>query len=55
MEGSIPKVMVELQDTGYPGCRYTLMYDRAQDALRGTYYQAAMQETFDVTFERIKQ
>jgi hypothetical protein len=54
-EGSIIKVTVELRDTGYPGCLYTLLYDQPKDTLRGTYFQAALSETFDVTFERLKE
>ncbi len=48
------KVMVELNDVNYPGCVYRLKYDRQVDQLFGTYYQAAMDETFNVTFARVK-
>jgi hypothetical protein len=51
-EGESVKLMVELQDTGYPGCVYTLTYDAERDILVGTYYQAAMGETWDVVFTR---
>jgi len=51
-DGERIKVMVELQDRGYPGCVYTLHYDAARDILVGDYYQAAMRETFRVEFER---
>jgi hypothetical protein len=51
-DGDRIKVMVELQDRGYPGCVYTLHYDEARDVLVGEYYQAAMRETFAVEFER---
>lgn len=54
-EGSLIKVTVELRDTGYPGCLYTLLYDQPKDTLRGTYYQAAMGQTYDVEFERLKE
>jgi hypothetical protein len=54
-EGSMTKVVVELRDSGYPGCIYTLLYDQAKDVLRGTYYQAAIQATYEVTFERLKE
>jgi hypothetical protein len=48
------QVFIELQDQGYPGSTYTLIHDPAKDALEGFYYQAAMQQTFDVIFARVK-
>jgi hypothetical protein len=54
LQGKAVKVLVELRDEGYPGCTYTLTYDPAHDRLLGTYYQAAMNESFDVLFERMK-
>lgn len=48
------KVFVELQDANYPGCTYSLTYDPQSDQLYGQYYQAAMQETFDIVFARMK-
>jgi len=48
------KVSVVLRDVNYPGCTYTLTYDDQADHLFGQYYQAAMQQTFDVTFGRQK-
>lgn len=54
--GSHVKVEVELRDTGYPGCLYTLLWEPGrEDFLRGTYYQAALGETFEIQFERLKQ
>ena len=53
-EGST-KVFVELQDVNYPGSTYSLSYDPQSDQLYGQYYQAALQQTFDVTFARIKE
>ena len=38
----------------YPGSTYKLMYDPKQDQLRGTYFQAALGQTFDVYFVRMK-
>jgi hypothetical protein len=46
------EVLVELQDEGYPGCVYTLKYQADSDLLVGTYFQAALRESFDVYFER---
>jgi hypothetical protein len=53
-EGDRVKVEVELNDTGYPGCVYKLQHERAQDQLVGTYFQAALEQTFDVVFVRMK-
>ena len=46
------KVFVELRDVNYPGSTYTLAYDPKTDQLFGQYFQAAMQQTFDVVFTR---
>ncbi len=54
-EGDTTKVFVELRDAGYPGCTYSLKYDPQTDQLFGDYFQAAMQETFNVTFARLKE
>ena len=54
VEGGTPKVFIELRDTGYPGSTYTLTYDPPRDQLQGAYYQAAMRQTFEVTFVRMK-
>jgi hypothetical protein len=48
------KVFVELRDANYPGCTYSLTYDPQSDQLYGQYFQASMQQTFDVTFARMK-
>ena len=53
-ETNTTKVFVELQDVGYPGSNYTLTYDAPSDQLRGIYYQAAIQESFDIVFVRMK-
>ena len=45
-------IFVELRDTGYPGCTYTLTYDAPTDQLRGDYFQAALQQHFDIVFIR---
>ena len=49
------RVFVELNDTGYPGCTYTLAYDAKNDQLFGEYFQAAQQQTYDVAFARLKE
>jgi hypothetical protein len=53
-EGTMIKVFIELRDTGYPGSTYTLTYDPKSDQLKGIYFQAAMQQNFDVYFVRVK-
>lgn len=52
-EGGNVKVGIELNDVNYPGCLYTLVLDPVLDQLHGTYFQAAMGETFKVTFVRM--
>ena len=46
------EVFVELRDVNYPGSTYTLRYDAADDVLRGIYFQAALGQSYDVTFAR---
>jgi hypothetical protein len=48
------RVFIELQDVGYPGSTYTLLYDPQRDILSGTYFQAALGQSFDVMFVRMK-
>ena len=50
--GDFVTLLVELRDVNYPGSTYRLWYDAERDILEGTYYQAALQETYDVSFER---
>lgn len=45
---------MELQDVGYPGSTYTLRYDEPEDQLVGIYYQAAMRESYEVAFQRLR-
>ncbi len=51
-EGGYLGVFIELKAPNYPGSTYTLAYDEAQDRLIGIYYQAALQQQFDVEFQR---
>jgi hypothetical protein len=53
-DGSKLNVFVELRAPNYPGSTYTLVYDREQDQLRGTYFQATLGQSFDVYFVRMK-
>ena len=48
------KVFVELRAPNYPGSTYTLTYDLAQDQLRGIYFQAVEQQSFNIFFVRMK-
>lgn len=51
-DGTTNKVFVELQDVNYPGSTYKLTYDPASDQLYGIYFQAALNQQFDVVFAR---
>ncbi len=53
-DGGAIKVLIELRDVGYPGSTYTLTYDPATDQLKGDYFQAALRQTYDVVFVRLK-
>jgi hypothetical protein len=53
-DSSILRVFVELRAPGYPGSTYTLTYDPTRDQLVGIYFQAALQQRFDVTFVRVR-
>lgn len=46
------RLFVELQDVGYPGSRYELVYQPDQDILEGTYFQANDRELYHVVFVR---
>ena len=48
------RIRVELTDVGYPGCVYSLVHDRVNDRLVGTYFQAAVREMFEVMFVRMQ-
>jgi len=45
-------VFIELRAPNYPGSTYTLAYDALRDRLVGIYFQAAIQQQFEVEFER---
>ncbi len=52
-EAGATRVFIELRDTGYPGCTYRLSYNPQSDCLEGVYYQAALQQQYDVIFVRL--
>jgi hypothetical protein len=45
-------LFVKLQDAGYPGSTYDLVYILKEDVLQGTYFQARDKELYDVVFVR---
>ena len=53
-DGGRLKVYVELRDKNYPGSNYNLVYDPADDCLRGKYYQAVARQYYEITFVRVK-
>lgn len=53
-DNTTTKVVIELRDVNYPGSTYSLTHDPQSDQLYGQYFQATMQQTFDVTFARVK-
>lgn len=48
------KIFIELRDKGYPGSTYTLNYDAEHDILKGIYFHAGLNKSFDVLFSRIE-
>jgi hypothetical protein len=53
-DGSTLQLLIELRGPGYPGSTYTLTYDPTRDQLAGIYFQAALQQRFEVVFVRMK-
>jgi hypothetical protein len=54
LDGTTTKVFIELRDINYPGATYHLTYDPEKDQLQGVYFQPALQQRFDVFFDRMK-
>ena len=46
------ELFMELQGQGYPGSTYTLKYNPEYDAMVGIYFQAVIQQPFEVIFQR---
>jgi hypothetical protein len=46
------EVFVEMDDVNYRGSTYTLTYDRANDQLKGVYFQATMRQSYNISFTR---
>src|SRR5262249_46171127 len=53
VEGGALKMLLELQDRGYPGSYYTLTYDPGSDSLSGVYHHLGLNQDFDVAFSRL--
>ena len=51
-DGSQARVFIEFRDQNYPGSTYTLTYAPQTDQLFGVYFQAMVQESYDVMFVR---
>jgi hypothetical protein len=54
VEGGSLRLFIELRGVGYPGSTYTLTYVPTGDRLTGAYFQAALQQTFAVVFQRAR-
>lgn len=53
-DGNALRVFVELRDVGYPGSRYDLVFDPANDCLVGDYFQAMENRSYRVVLARMK-
>ncbi len=53
-ENNTVKLFIELRDVGYPGSKYDLAYNTDEDILQGMYFQAQLQRSYDVVFQRMK-
>jgi len=51
-QGANLRVFIELRDLNYPGSTYSLVYHPTTDRLSGNYFQAALNQNFDVEFVR---
>jgi len=48
------RIFIELRDVNYPGSTYDLIYDSANDVLKGIYFQAVARANYSVIFQRMK-
>lgn len=53
-EGGVLRVFLELRGARYDGSTYTLTYDPTGDRLSGVYFQAVLNQKFEVIFQRAK-
>jgi hypothetical protein len=54
-DGKTIKLFFELRAGGYNGSTYKLTYDPLNDTLKGVYFQAVVQQKFDVYFARAEE
>jgi hypothetical protein len=54
LEAGTVNLFIELRDRGYPGSTYDLIYDEQEDILIGVYFQAVLQQKFNVLFVRMQ-
>jgi hypothetical protein len=47
------KMLLVLQDRGYPGSFYALRYDPGSDSLSGVYHHLGLNQQFEVAFSRL--
>jgi hypothetical protein len=47
-------IFIKMEDRNYPGSTYDLVYDPGSEYLVGIYYQATMNQEFDVAFQKIQ-
>lgn len=52
IKDDIIEIYVEMNDVNYKGSNYKLTYDDQTDQLVGFYYQATLQQTYDVIFNK---
>lgn len=48
----ILQIYVVLDDVNYPGSTYELSYNKETKMLDGTYYQATMKQTYQISFKK---
>jgi hypothetical protein len=51
-KNGVIELFIELRGQGYPGSTYTLIYNQERDVMVGVYFQAAIQQPFDVIFQK---
>ena len=49
------RVFIEFNDRGYEGSSYDLIYNLANDALVGKYFQATYGQTYQIAFIRLQE
>ena len=54
-DGKTIELFFELRAGGYNGSTYRLTYDPLNDTLKGDYFQAVVQQKFDVYFARAEE